>query len=243
MGKRDVSKMNREELLAELKHVQQVLSRIDELGKRSIELERKNYHARKELEKISLPLTADMSLYIVGLGMLGLLIGAFVGSLFLGAVVGLIAGYGVAKTVNDSKHKTELDKMKKKYTEENIKPIEQKLQKAIADNKAYLESEEVANAKISTGEKYFSQEVVTKWIEYIESHRTDSLKETVNLYEEELHRQRIEEKMQEDAAQQSEYLENIQKSSKSTSRTEKLNTLINYGAYRNTKKIRKKLKK
>lgn len=143
----------------------------------------------------------------------------------------------------------------------NAEPLKLEEEQTIAEFDAFIESKEHMDAVDYIPEDYRYPEAVEFFMRMFDTKRADSLKESINLFEEHLHRQYMEEmqqnqlelqnqqlqetrQMRSEMQNQSEYMEQISKNTKSAARSAKANAFISaaYG-HSNSKKLDKLNKK
>lgn len=171
-----------------------------------------------------------------------------------GIVVGIIVFLIVARSVGKDcqKHHDEYEAEAQEYIHKNIDPLNQRLEEVQKVLEELNNSGKIEWAIDVVGRELFNSACVEELYSLVKGRRADSLKEALNLYDSTKHRERME-AMQEaiqyasqisamEASKQTEAMKEIEKSTQSAARTAKVNAAINYGTYRNAKKINKKLK-
>ncbi len=131
------------------------------------------------------------------------------------------------------------------FTEANIAPLKASLNKAYEN---FYKNQ--CNRKLQWGTRIFGKEFfnsasLAELLGYIKSGRADTLKEAINLMDQNMHRANMEnmQRIIQDAALATAEAsaETAQKAAEAATAA-KLSALFNYGTYRNTKKIRKSLR-
>lgn len=137
-----------------------------------------------------------------------------------------------------------------KWYNEQITPLNQKENKFLKEFKDYCESDEFIFVQKIIPEEYFDSESVQYFIKMLKNGRADTYKEVINLYEEHVHRKKMENmqihglKLQgenleetrqlaqnvkaqnEQLQKQTEYMKEISKNTQSTARAVKVNAFI-----------------
>jgi hypothetical protein len=113
---------------------------------------------------------------------------------------GLQAQTKLIQEADDMKQKLEKQKQDLKNLKASFKSSVEKQKKAAASEfnrlasslKEYIQSPEVDWALNALSEEYMDYSAIENFIKYLQAGRADNLKEAINLYEEELHRGRVE---------------------------------------------------
>ena len=198
MIKKDISKMDREELLNTLTVIQQRLIDIGVKIKEISDIEKNISQEERNADKAFENLSSKMS-NIALIGVIGLAIIGFVGAdkhkllaaLFLailgGWLMGHVLGFLDLLLFSDEKNKN-----KAEYQIQHVKPLKEELKKYIDDLQILLNDTDTIWAMEALQEKYFDINAVNCFLNYIIYRLADSYKEAVNLYEEEIHRLKME---------------------------------------------------
>ncbi|MCI9101459.1 MAG: hypothetical protein HFH58_16835 [Lachnospiraceae bacterium] len=148
-----------------------------------------------------------------------------------------------------------------------LAPVYEREARILDTFKEYCESDEVKFAQKLIPEEYFDSESVQYFIKMLDDGRADRYKEVINLYEEHLHRERVENmQMQsltlqgenlretrqlsqnvkaqsEQLQKQTEYMKKIAKNTKSTTRAVKVNAFIGAVSRHNQSQKLKRIEK
>ncbi len=255
MVQKDISQMDRGELLNILTDIQQRLINIGEKIKDISDTEQMILKEEKEADKVFDALSPKMS-NIALFSVIGLVVWGFTWAnqnKIFGALFFAIAGgwflsyiYGFIDLLLFSDVKI---KKKSEYQNQHVKPLQEKLNKNKDDLEEILNDVDTVWAMDALQEKYFDINAVNCFLNYITYRRADSYKEAVNLYEEEIHRFKMEELQQmilenaEKTTQMTEQnlqtLKKVEASTASATRTARINAVMNYATYSNIRKMRK----
>ena len=162
----------------------------------------------------------------------------FLGSLILFVIFYFFVKFIASSVVYPIKCPEEVEAKYQVFANEHISPKQALLAQQMEDIDTYLSTEECQWAGNALPEKYFTYPAIQAIIQYLQLCRVDSLKEALNLYEEELHRQRMEEMQQQivqstaqaadEAKRQSSVLSDLQKTAKNTNTSVKIGNIINF---------------
>ena len=122
------------------------------------------------------------------------------GSFLSALVVGVIAFIGVlfvASFFDSIFNSEEHEKAKSEYEKYNVTPLQNFLKSNEDAYDKVFKSESFIWAINAIGKEYFNMDTIDCFIEYLHKQRADSLKEAKNLFEEEMHRARMEQAQQE----------------------------------------------
>lgn len=255
MIKKDISKMDREELLNTLTDIQQILINIGEKIKEISDTETLILQEEKNADKAFDALSSKMS-NIALIGVIGFAIMGFVGAGQHKIIVALLLAIGggwflghVLGFIDLLLFRDEKTKNKTDYQNQHVKPLKEALNKYSEALEVILNNADTIWAMEALQEKYFDINAVNCFLSYITYRRADSYKEAVNLYEEEIHRFRMEdlqqmilenaEKTTRMTEQNLQTLKNVEASTASAARTAKIGAVINYATYSNIRKMRK----
>lgn len=251
---KDISIMKRDELIAVLTNIQRKLIHIGELIKKRSEISDEIAKEEEKAEKVYNALSPIMEvffwviltvwaivLFCMGdFSLLGNLFFIVLGGIFLKLVLGFPDELIFNKTKNAKK---------KAYRKRHIKPLKISLKECNKKLETIFNEESTIWAIDALQEKYFDINAVTSILAYLVHRRADNYKEALNLYEEELHRYRMEELQQQIlynaektaqiTEQNAERLKNVECSTASAAKIAKINAVLNYATYTNIKKIRK----
>ena len=250
----DISKMGRVELLDRLKKISEILVTIGEKIREIDILNSTIEKEKKEAERIGNALSEKMSnIFIICLIVSALsgLLYADRNHIFAMLIFGGLGGWASYGVLNFLDGKEESREKMNEYIKTNIDPLYEKIVQIDSELNEVLNDNITIWAINSLQDQYFDLRVVSDLITYVSCRRADSLKEAINLYEEEKHRNRMEEiqnSILETTEQnlavsqaQMESLQAIERNTKSAARTAKVNAVINYASYSNIKKIRKRI--
>ena len=208
---------------------------------------------------------ALLILSIIPVAIILFIISGIVGMLFFGAGYCVIVyyAYKAFELSTDVSKKIEADK----WYNRQIAPVYEREARILDTFKEYCESDEVKFAQKLIPEEYFDSESVQYFIKMLDDGRADRYKEVINLYEEHLHRERVENmQMQsltlqgenlretrqlsqnvkaqsEQLQKQTEYMKKIAKNTKSTTRAVKVNAFIGAVSRHNQSQKLKRIEK
>lgn len=240
----DLTALNRTELIKSLQEIVRILDvlkqKIAAAQATENEINELEKKGRKEAE--ALPKNWKIGIGIAA-GIIFVLClsddGSFMGSLILSFIMYffikiLIISPLYAKVICDK----EVDAKYQIFANEHISPKQAVLAQQTEDINTYLNTDECQWAGNALPEKYFTYPAVQSIIQYLQLCRVDSLKEALNLYEEELHRQRMEEMQQQivqstaqaadEVKRQSSVLSDLQRTAKNTNSSVKIGNIINF---------------
>ena len=134
---------------------------------------------------------------------------------------------------------TKNGRVNEEYYNQKILPIEKELKQQEKVIEDFIKSEEMRNLSDIIPQKYLNLKAVLFLLEVLQTGRADSSKEAYNLYEEELHR----EKMQEMQEEQLDYARQTLHEQKNQTKLQKkqyevqkrISRQVSYGNYINTK--------
>ena len=119
-----------------------------------------------------------------------------------------------------------------------IAPKRALLEKQLQEINDYLNTEECQWAGNALPKKYFTYPTIQAIIQYLQSCRAETLKEALNLYEEEIHRQKMEDMQQQivqstaqtagEVNRQTSLLADLKRTAKNTNTNVKIGNLINF---------------
>ncbi|NLM18801.1 MAG: hypothetical protein GX217_02105, partial [Clostridiaceae bacterium] len=184
----DISKLEGKELLEKLVKARDTIVAAEKL---QFELE----GIEKALEEINKK-TKDIENKSGFITYLGTIISAVLGvSLFkfIGLIVGLIAGWFVFAIIDSMVNKDKNSEKAQLYYNENYPPMESKKNETLNRAKRFFNSSEFTEARAVIPNDYFDSISAEYLVNAVENKRADSIKEAINLYEEYLHRSRMEE--------------------------------------------------
>ena len=251
---KNISTMEREELVMVLTDIQHALVKIGELIKKQTEIEAEIAKEEENAEKVYNALSPKMKVFfwiVLSVWAIGLFCYGgfnFIGNLFFivlgGVFLKIVLGLPDELIFNKDKNEKKID-----YQNQHIKPLELNLNECNNELEMIFNEENTLWAIEALQEKYFDINAVTSFLTYLIHRRADCYKEAINLYEEELHRFKMEdlqqqilynaEKTAQITEQNAETLKNVEYSTASAARVAKINAVINFATYANIRKIRK----
>lgn len=141
------------------------------------------------------------------------------------------------KVANEYIEKDKLENLRQSFTKEHIVPLQNALRSQKDELQAFLESDYAVWANTALPERYLFPTCIRSIIDYVESRRADTLKEALNLYEEEIHRRKMEtmqeqivestRKASEEANKQTALFADLQQELRSTKKAVKTGNAIN----------------
>lgn len=251
---KSVSDMTREETLELLLEVGKVAKYLETLISKETAIkgtiEEENKKA-DELRHVISKKARDTRL----LGTLAAFLVVAIFDLFYGVVVAGIAWYVMTKTVINKdieEHADENEANAQKYIAEHVGPLEAKLDKIRDEITELNNSGRIEWAIDIVGEDMFISECIDELYNFIKGRRADNLKEALNLYDNTKYRERMEEMQHAiknaseisaiETAKQTSQMQQIEKNTHEAATAAKATAATTYGAYRNLKKINRKLK-
>ena len=165
--------------------------------------------------------------------------GSFIGSIILAVIMYfflkiLIISPLYAKVICDK----EVEAKYQVFAQEYIAPKRALLEKQLQEINDYLNTEECQWAGNALPKKYFTYPTIQAIIQYLQSCRAETLKEALNLYEEEIHRQKMEDMQQQivqstaqtagEVNRQTSLLADLKRTAKNTNTNVKIGNLINF---------------
>lgn len=250
-----VSKLEREETMALLIEVGKIANTLEESDVEITHLTKKKSTELSKAECIRETVSGKATMIIWTVNIIAAIIGTCIIPIVMTIVFWIISAVIMNKTVKKSdlkKHESENNAKADAYINEHVVPIEEKLNEVYAVRDDIINSGKQAWAIDIVGKDMFYSACIKDLYDLIKNRRADNLKEALNKYDDTLYKKRMEE-MQEtiqnaslvsaaEASKQTEAMKEIEKNTQSAARTAKVNAAINYGTYRNTKKINQKLK-
>lgn len=131
-----------------------------------------------------------------------------------------------------ARYKGKNGRINEEYYNQKILPIKKELNQQEKVILAFMNSDEMKNLSDVIPQKYLNLKAVLFLLEVLQTGRADSAKEAYNLYEEELHREKIQEMQEEQLDYARETLREQQNQTKVQKR---ISRQVSYGNYINTK--------
>ena len=163
--------------------------------------------------------------------------GWFLGTLIWSVILFFFIRFLASNVIYPIKCSQEVDAKYQVFANEHIAPKQALLNQQLQDINEYLNTDACQWAGNALPEKYFPYPAIQTIIQYLQSCRADTLKEAINLYEEELHRMKMEDMQQQivqstaqtanEVNRQSSLLSDLQKTAKDTNTSVKIGNLIN----------------
>lgn len=248
----NIHNMNREETLSLLEKVLQIIKNKEHLineEKNILAQINKNIETAESIQK-KYPSSICTTSFLIGL-----LVGIFAGACS-NFFIGLIAFFVVffilftqKKKKHFEKYGLQQEKAARRYLEESNTPLYEKKEQINLELEELKASGKIDWAEDIIGEELFTSNAVSAIYNLIKNRRADSLKEALNLYDESLHRTRMEE-MQADiqyavevtaaeAIKQTEYTQEIAKNTHEAATAAKATAVHTRQASINTRNIDK----
>ncbi len=256
--------LGREDLISALRYIQDILH---DLAKKSLELdhiledldrkietEKKNEKAilsklndqqKKKRKTITIAVAALFFLIGIindGFSAFGSCLIAAAGMAGVTYLVTTIVMHSFASTKPDPAYAEEA----KQYHLEHVWPLEKQRREIKSEFQAQVNWDEVNWASNALSEEYVDYSILSSFISYLQSGRADNLKEAINLYEEEQHRNRMENMQRAtlDAAERTaNSAESAAKSAASTARAAAVSARANIESAANLRSIRKNMRR
>ena len=223
--------MTKEEFINHLLEVKAVLEKLakkqevyDEIERRLYEEYGKEESIRNEKQKMKTRICAVIMLIVIAVCFFTGIIKSVYGSiipLILVMVAMIVARY-----------KGKNGRINEEYYNQKILPIKKELNQQEKVILAFMNSDEMKNLSDVIPQKYLNLKAVLFLLEVLQTGRADSAKEAYNLYEEELHREKIQEMQEEQLDYARETLREQQNQTKVQKR---ISRQVSYGNYINTK--------
>lgn len=223
--------MTKEEFINHLLEVKAVLEKLakkqevyDEIERRLYEEYGKEESIRNEKQKMKTRICAVIMLIVIAVCFFTGIIKSVYGSiipLILVMVAMIVARY-----------KGKNGRINEEYYNQKILPIKKELNQQEKVILAFMNSDEMKNLSDVIPQKYLNLKAVLFLLEVLQTGRADSAKEAYNLYEEELHREKIQEMQEEQLDYARETLREQQNQTKVQKR---ISCQVSYGNYINTK--------
>jgi uncharacterized membrane protein len=227
----EVQYMTKEEFINHLLEVKAVLEKLakkqevyDEIERRLYEEYGKEESIRNEKQKMKTRICAVIMLIVIAVCFFTGIIKSVYGSiipLILVMVAMIVARY-----------KGKNGRINEEYYNQKILPIKKELNQQEKVILAFMNSDEMKNLSDVIPQKYLNLKAVLFLLEVLQTGRADSAKEAYNLYEEELHREKIQEMQEEKLDYARETLREQQNQTKVQKR---ISRQVSYGNYINTK--------
>lgn len=239
--------MSREELITALNSASNCINSIEELSKRhngaqgTFEKEKeKSESIRASKNPVTLGIIGCVAALLILLGITGISNSKHIFLCLVMIVVGLFMA--LALYVRVKTPQSEYDAQADKYYQEKAIPAQQRMQEAEEQTRQVIKSEEYENARFLVPEEYFDTESIAAMVRLLSNRRAKTLADAMNLYETQLHEQRMEQaanrtaEAQESAAEAAwdtaKSARKTAKNTKSTARAAKVNAFINYLNYK-----------
>ena len=227
----EVQYMTKEEFINHLLEVKVVLEKLakkqevyDEIERRLYEEYGKEESIRNEKQKMKTRICAVIMLIVIAVCFFTGIIKSVYGSiipLILVMVAMIVARY-----------KGKNGRINEEYYNQKILPIKKELNQQEKVILAFMNSDEMKNLSDVIPQKYLNLKAVLFLLEVLQTGRADSAKEAYNLYEEELHREKIQDMQEEQLDYARETLREQQNQTKVQKR---ISRQVSYGNYINTK--------
>lgn len=184
----EITKLNRDETIGLLSEIGKTCDTLcglyGKLSSLTVTLNRET----KKAEEIRTELP-DRVIYI---GLIGGAIGFLVGSLF-GIIIGFFIGYILGRIIcNTPKMRKEREDKADKYIEEKVVPIQNQIEIVNEELEQFNATGKIDWAIGVVGEELFNPEDINGLAELVRTGRADNLKEALNLYDDVMHRKRME---------------------------------------------------
>lgn len=251
----EIQGLNREQTLEVLRQVKSIAEEQEEYESGISSLLSLIRVQTKKADDIREEISTAAALSVFALAIVAALIGLGVGGIILAAVFGIIMFFIASKiieTIDEKRHAVENNQKADQYMAEHVLPLQAQLEE-IEDKRDILsQSGKLQWAVDVVSEDLFYSECIADLYDLIKSRRADNLKEAMNKYDDELYKRRMEEMQSAiknasevaaaESVKQTARMKSIDKNTRQTATAAKITAATSYGTYRNTKKIRKKLK-
>ena len=237
----EVSYMTKEEFIKHLLKAKVVLEKLakkqdvyDDIEERMYEEYRKEENIRNETKRKWINF-----LRIIGIASACLSLYFFFKDKMILAILSFIVMGVMLVAFSVLSQNTKNGRVNEEYYNQKILPIEKELKQQEKVIEDFIKSEEMRNLSDIIPQKYLNLKAVLFLLEVLQTGRADSSKEAYNLYEEELHR----EKMQEMQEEQLDYARQTLHEQKNQTKLQKkqyevqkrISRQVSYGNYINTK--------
>lgn len=184
----EITKLNRDETIGLLSEIGKTCDTLCGLYGRLNSMTATLNQETKKAEEIRTELP-DRVIYI---GLIGGAFGFLVGSLF-GIIIGFFIGYILGRIIcNTPKMRKEREDKANKYIEEKVVPIQNQIKIADEELEQFNATGKIDWAIGVVGEELFNLEDINGLTELVRTGRADNLKEALNLYDDVVHRKRME---------------------------------------------------
>lgn len=251
-----ISRLDREETMSVLREVGSILKEDEKYREEIAELTSKLHEETSKANSIRKHVSGIARL----ISWIGIIYGAIIGTrmfpVIMTIVMAIIAAIIMNMTVKnyDRKiHRKENDAKAEEYALKNIYPLEARKNELTILRQEIFYGGKYDWALSVVGKEMMYSECIQDLYNLIESRRADNLKEALNKYDDKLHKQRIEEmqKATQDAVEisaleaikQTEKMKRIERNTNDAVQTARVNAVLNYGTYENTRQINKKLRR
>lgn len=174
-------------------------------------------------------------------------------AIFGGFIVGYLIGSVTVLKPDLERHAEENNAEADQYIHENTKSLEEDLDMLLQEQEYQNKYGKIAWAIDVVGEDMFYSKCISDLYDLIKSRKADNLKEALNKYDDEQHKQHMEEIQKaiqnaseisaEESVKQTAQMSNIEKNTHQAATAAKMTAANTYGTYRKTKKIEKTTRK
>lgn len=240
-----IERMSREELVNNLNSVGNCIRKLERMHVEHDTLISKMQEVKKKKEAIEQGFNSGCCLGII-MCLVGLWVFIAASGDGLGIVI-LVVGI-IISSISQKKGEAGAEERKQQaeeYFKKEYLPLQEKKDDLENNLKNLLNSVEYYNARLLIPDDYFDEHSVSCINRILQNRRAKTLEDAINLYEVELHQQRLEvaanrsadaqerqayatERQASAAEQQVRYSENIARNTKATARASQLNAFINY---------------
>jgi len=243
-----VSTSGRQESMDILAEVGKIAVAFEYYASKETELLKQIEFGKQAAEKMRTELSPEANKKVWIGAIVGGILGTFIVPILCTAIGAVIVAFIVRSIVSGPDlelHKAENDARADEYIRDKVAPKEAQLEDLRKDRDSPISRARREWALDIVGEDLFYSPCINDLHDLIKSRRADTIKEALNKYDDEQYKARMAEMQK---AVQSAAEATAAESAKQTAkmgeiaRTARINTAINYGTYRNTKKINDKLK-
>ena len=245
----DIHKLDRQETLQVLDEVGRIAKDYEQCNDEIIRLNAEIAAEKQKSETLPKPLSDEAKQKVRKIVIIAVVASVVTGGMLaIPAIIVAIFMYISIKNKDLQAHAAEHDIRARSYLSEHVTPLQNQL----------AEVRGRQNTIVRDGRMEWAIDVISKDLFYsgciddisnlIRSRRADSLKEALNKYDDTQHRERIEAMQQSiqnatelaavEATKQTARLEQIEKNSHEAASAAKMNAAINYGTYKNTRRLR-----
>lgn len=240
----ELASLDRQETLDVLEEIEDIVTQFERYNNDIKVLTEEIKKEQGEAESLVRATTGARIRFWIIVILAGTIIMPVILTIIFGVVAGVIAWAKVLEA-DLKKHEKENNAAVENYTIRHVKPLQKQLDMIVWRRNILIDNGRLAWAIEIVGEELFCGPCISDLHNLVKSRRADNIKEALNKYDEIQHRTRME-KMQESIQKASEIsaMESIKQTEYAyqVDQTAKTNAAINYKAYKELKKLNKKIR-